>query len=757
MANRLFDTLKHIIQDVNNAPGLDDALNIIVHRIKHELSADAVSVYFRNQHKNELILMATDGLNTDAIGQIKFKSGEGLVGQIADSAKVINLRDAHNHPNYRFVTQTDEASFHGFLGVPIIQRGHVLGVLVVRQKTIRKFSDNSEAFLVTLAAQLSGAISHAQSTGDITRLFNQTPGKTLRVEGIKSSPGIAIGVAHIAYDAENLEAVPDIEISNGDIENQISEFRKAIDNVVLEYTDLSNKMQGLISSEELALFDAFSLMLKSDSLINSVIDNIKTGISAKTALRITINDHVRQFQDMDDAYLRERAVDIKDLGRRILAHLQSGQAIKQIDTNTATVLIGEEVVVSQFSEIPLEHLKAIVSRKGSASSHVAILANALGIPCIMGAESIPVNYIDQQPVIVDGNLGILFIRPGKALLEEYELLISKEEKLDQTLNSILNEPSTTLDGVHIPLYVNTGLLADISASLKSGAEGVGLYRTEIPFLVRDGFPGEDEQIVIYKEILREFSPKPVVFRTLDIGGDKTLPYFPVIEDNPFLGWRGIRIMLDHPEIFITQLRAILKSNIYNNNLRLMLPMISSVNELDQTLELIKQVYNELTDHGLDIQFPSIGVMIEVPSAIFQIPAFAKRVDFFSIGTNDLTQYLLAVDRNNSQVSDLYDYLDPSVIMAINQIIQVAHANHKTVSVCGEMAGDPISAFILVALGVDSLSMNAGNLLKVKWMIRSFSNNQANLIIKKVLKLESASEIRQFLNKELANITVTNSL
>jgi phosphotransferase system enzyme I (PtsP) len=478
-----------------------------------------------------------------------------------------------------------------------------------------------------------------------------------------------------------------------------------------------------------------------------VIVRIRAGQWAQGALRETIAEHVKQFNAMDDAYLRERAVDIKDLGRRILMHLQTQQTRVQ-EISGPVVLVGEEVTVSQFAEVSLSSLVGIISTKGSASSHVAILSHALGIPAVMGVDDLPVSRIKGQQIVVDGHSGQIFVKPSSAVLDEFQRLISEEQLLQSELRELIDKPAQTLDGVHIPLYVNTGLLADISPSLQSGAEGVGLYRTEIPFLIRDGFPGEDEQAKIYRQVLQSFSPRPVTFRTLDIGGDKALPYFPVVEANPFLGWRGIRIMLDHPEIFLTQIRAILKVNVYGNNLRLMLPMISDVEEVDESLVLIKKAHGELIREGFDVPYPVIGLMIEVPSAVYQMEALAKRVDFFSVGSNDLTQYLLAVDRNNKQVAKLYNCLHPSVLNSIQHIVDVAHRHNKAVSVCGEMAGDPASALALVGMGIDSLSMSVGSLLQVKLAIRSFSSTQTQQLLRQALTMEKTEEIRGLFNHVL---------
>jgi phosphotransferase system enzyme I (PtsP) len=291
-------------------------------------------------------------------------------------------------------------------------------------------------------------------------------------------------------------------------------------------------------------------------------------------------------------------------------------------------------------------------------------------------------------------------------------------------------------------------LADVKPSLKSGAEGIGLYRTEFPFMIRDCFPGEDEQCKIYRQVLKAFSPAPVTLRTLDIGGDKMLPYFPIEEDNPFLGWRGIRISLDHPEIFLVQLRAMLRASVGLSNMNLLFPMINSVAEVDDALRLLRRAHQELIDVGVNINMPHVGVMIEVPSAVYQVRELARRVNFISVGTNDLTQYLLAVDRNNARVADLYDSLHPAVLRALQQTVDGAKDEKTPVSVCGEMAGDPAAAILLLGMGVDSLSMSAANLPRVKWVIRTFTRRKARMLLKEALTFEYAHLVRHFLNAAL---------
>lgn len=746
MAVNMLDTLRRIILEVNTAPDLNQALNIIVQRVKKAIGVDVASVYLTDYQRQQHVLMATDGFNPEAVGKVRLHFGEGLISLVAERAEPLNLEDGSAHPRYRRIVETGETSYHGFLGVPIIQHKKVLGVLVVRQSAVRKFAENEETFLVTLAAQLAGAIAHAEASGGYAQLLKEVGGTAFTLKGLPGAPGVGIGHARVVYPPANLDAIPDRKVSDPDGEE--TSFRTAVAAVQAEVRAMSRQMADTLPAEELVLFDAFALMLGSDDLVEGVVRRIHAGNWAPGALRETIAEHVRVFEEMEDPYLRERATDIRDLGRRILTRLQSEAPVQMVGGDGRIILVGEEVAAAHLAEVPTAQLAGVVSARGSGSSHVAILARALGIPAVMGVADLPVARMESQQLVLDGYRGQIFVRPSQAALAEFQRLEREEEQLRAGLQELAALPAETPDGVHIPLYANTGLLADISPSVRSGAEGVGLYRTEVPFLVRDRFPGEDEQMQIYRQVLEGFAPRPVILRTLDIGGDKELPYFPVREDNPFLGWRGIRITLDHPEIFLTQLRAILRASKGLNNLQLMLPMISDVGEVDEAMALIRRAHQELIEEGEPVLLPPVGVMIEVPSAVYQIDALAQRVAFFSVGTNDLTQYLLAVDRNNTRVAELYQTLHPAVLRALAQIVEGAHRHGKPVGVCGELAGDPVAAVILLGLGVDSLSMSVGSLPRVKWVLRTLTQARARELTLQALQMEKEGAVRALLNNAL---------
>ncbi|MGD8925840.1 MAG: phosphoenolpyruvate--protein phosphotransferase, partial [Thioalkalispiraceae bacterium] len=715
-------------------------------QVREAMGADVCSVYLKDDILQQHVLMATEGLDFASIGIVRLNFDQGLVSLVASRAEPINVDNAQAHQQFHYFPEAHEEQFYGFLGVPIIHQRNVLGVIVVQQKEKKRFDEEQENFLITIAAQLAGAMAHAEISGEIERLINQHGTTDVRpFEGLPGAPGVAIGTAIAIYPSSELEKIPDRYTE--DLDKEIEAFHHALSSVKQDITKLSNRLKDVLPPEERALFDAYLLMLDSHSLRGVTATRIMEGNWAPGALRRTVDEQIDAFAEMDDPYMRERAEDLRELARRILHYLVQ-DAQREISYPDATVLVGDEISAAQLAEVPREKLAGVVSARGSRTSHVAILARALGLPAVMGCSSLPIGRIDGQLVIADGYSGNVYISPPSQVREEYQRLAKEEDMLTAELVNLRDVPSVTEDGIQVPLNVNTGLLSDITPSLNSGADGIGLYRTEFPFMARQHFPGEEEQYRIYRQALEAFAPRPVTLRTLDVGGDKSLPYFPIIEDNPFLGWRGIRITLDHPEIFLVQVRAMLRASLGLDNLHILLPMISQMSELHESLKLINRAYDEIREENVAISRPKIGVMIEVPAAVYQAHRIAGLVDFLSIGTNDLTQYLLAVDRNNTQVAALYDSLHPAVIRAVYDTIIAAHDMGKTVSVCGEMAGDPASVVLLVAMGVDSLSMSASSLNRVKWVIRNLSTDRARQYLDEALNMEDASSIREFLHAKL---------
>jgi phosphotransferase system enzyme I (PtsP) len=750
MQKNMLESLRSIVQEVNNADDLQAVLDITVARVKSTVGTEVCSVYLREATLGRYVFSATEGLNKDFVGKISMAATEGLVGQVAAREEPLNLDNAESHPKFLLMPGIGEERFSSFLGVPIIHQRKVLGVLVIQQQQRRRFDEEDEALLVTISAQLAGVIAHAQATGALVSLdsANGQVGSA-KFRGVAGAPGIAIGQAIVVAPPADLYAVPRRRCK--DVTEELEFFHECLDAVREDIKALGRKLSTRLAPEERALFDVYLSMLADNALAAEVDERIREGEWAQGALSKVILKHVRNFETMEDAYLKERATDVKDLGRRVLAYLQAANS-GPVDYPERTILVGEELTASMLGEVPPENLVGLVSVRGSSNSHVAILARSMGIPTVMGAVDLPFTQLEASEIILDGYNGHVYFNPSAELLGRFQSIYDEELQFSKGLEALKDKPCITTDDHRLPLWVNTGLQADIARSLDRGAEGVGLFRTEVPFLLRERFPSEEEQRKIYREQLEAFAPMPVTMRTLDVGGDKSLPYFPIEEDNPFLGWRGIRVTLDHPEIFLVQVRAMMKANAGIGNLRIMLPMISSVPELEEALELIYRAHDELVEElGFDLELPMIGVMVEVPAAVYQARDFARRVGFLSVGSNDLTQYLLAVDRNNPRVADIYQAFHPAVLHALQKVVSDGHAEGRKVGICGELAGEPGAAILLMAMGYDVLSMNATNLPRVKSVIRNISMQQAKKMLAQVMVMDSAVHVHEYIQAELLEI------
>ncbi len=743
----MLDVLRRIVQEVNSAPNLQSALDILVSSVRSSMGTEVCSIYLLDEASNRYVLMATEGLNAEAIGHVSLGLTEGLVGQVGLREEPLNLDDAASHPKFRYLPETGEERYNSFLGVPIMHRRKILGVLVVQQQDKRRFDASEEAFLVTVSAQLSGVVAHAKVVGGLDTLRGNKASAVSIFKGVPGAPGVALGRVLIIYPPADLDSIPDRLCE--DIGQEVERFQTALAAVRVSIQELDRKMASSLMAEERALFEVYLRMLDDHGLIGEIVARIRAGNWAQGALREVISEHVQAFKTMDDPYLRERMADIKDLGLRILAQLQKQQNVRELAVQDNTILVGEEIPTSVLVEQPLEKIAGICTVQGSSNAHMAIVARALGIPTVVGVSELPVTALDDTEVVVDGYQGRLYINPNKQLRKRYKDIIRDEKQYSAGLEAYCDLPAQTPDGHRLNIYVNTGLMVDVARSKDRGAEGVGLYRSEIPFMMRERFPSEEEQCAIYRYQLESFAPRPVTMRTLDIGGDKDLPYFPIEEDNPALGWRGIRVTLDHPELFMVQVRAMLKASRGLNNLQIMLPMVSSVFEIEEAQHLIHRALLEVEEELQEsLPYPRICIMVEVPAAMLQIIDMAQLVDFVSVGSNDLTQYLLAVDRNNPRVADIYNPYHPAILRSLKLLVDQVHAVGKPVGICGEMAGDPCTATLLLAMGFDSLSMSSSNLLRIKKLICEMPLARARALLERVLSVDSGAVIRSLVEYEL---------
>ena len=743
-------TLQRIVETVNKSPDFNLALKAMVSQVREALETDSCSVFLADDESQQFVMAASDGLSTHKNEPLRVDFGEGIISLAAQREEPLNIADASQHPANKKITQTNESEYRGLLAAPIIHRRRVLGIIVVHQSQARSFTREEEAFVVTLAAQLSVVIAHASAKG---LLANENSPWIHSLQGLPGSPGVAIGDAFVARPEVSLKEVSPQRTDRP--QHEVRKFRQAVARTRADLKKLSERMLGQVPDDTLAIFDVYQGMLDAASLGNAVESMINEGWRAQTALKHVVEQFVDQFEALDDSYLRERATDVRDIGQRVLMHLQQRQR-KPRQFPTDGILIAEEVTASMLAELPQDDIAGIISLNGSNNSHAAIMARSMGIPAVLGIDDIELHFFTEKKLIVDGYTGEIYINPPPQVREQYRHLAEEEEELKLIVAEHAHLPAETQDGQRVSLHLNLGLDVKQPHLANLNIDGIGLYRSEIPFMMRDQLPTEDEQVEMYKEVLDHFPDNPVVMRTLDVGGDKPLPYLPLKEDNPFLGWRGIRLTLDHPEIFLVQVRAMLRASIGRTNLRILLPMVTSISEVEEASRLMKQAYFEVAEEqgcavGVNLIQPQLGVMIEVPAIIYQLSALANKVDFFSVGSNDLTQYLLAVDRNNRRVAHLYDAYHPAVLASLDEIARRCEELGKPVSVCGELAGDPGGALLLVAMGYRQLSMNSYNIDRVRWILRNVRSATLQVMLAKALQARHPEQIRKMIANKMESM------
>ncbi len=730
--------LTRIVQAAAEAETPSAQVSVIVDSIQRYMGLDVCSLYLADE-RGDMALLATRGLDPAAVGHLRIPAGKGLVGLVAQSRHPINIANAEQHPAFYRAAKTQEEQYNSFFGVPIVRSGVVIGVLVAQSREARVLSEDEAAVLVTLGSQLALVVATESIWQDISKSNTRT------LSGIKGASGIGIGQVKLCNDVE-LSSVTDGACE--DIDAALDDWRDLVNTVL---ADVKAEQAGLgdsLSQDVAAVFDAYCLLLSDPALVNGVVLLIEEGHHLPGALKRVIHHHADVFLAMEDPYLRARHEDIRHLGNKLYSTWRGMKTNSDSDTpNRKTVLVGEQVSVSDIAQVPTKYLAGIVCFQGSNLSHTAVLANALGIPAVMGVGEIK-GIRNDDVLVVDGNTAQVIVRPSDSVLMEYKRFLKAEEQLRSDLQALRDLPAITLDGVRIQLYANSGLLADISPGLQAGAEGLGLYRTEIPFMVSDTFPSEEEQLDVYRQILQAYQQKPVYMRVLDIGGDKPLPYFPIQEENPALGWRGIRFCLDNSSLFMSQIRAMLRAAEGRENLRIMLPMVGSTSEIIAFNKLLKDALQQLEEEGVRVTRPPVGIMVEVPAAISQLASWREHLDFISIGSNDLSQYLLALDRNNPRVATSYDHVHPAVLHEIARVIAIAQKTGLPLSLCGEMSSDPIAVVLLVGMGIRTLSMSAAQLPKIKWLLRHISIENAREMVEATLALNDAKLIRKLVADRL---------
>jgi phosphoenolpyruvate-protein phosphotransferase (PTS system enzyme I) len=567
------------------------------------------------------------------------------------------------------------------------------------------------------------------------------------IVGVAASSGVAIGKAFLL-------ANPHLQIETVSVEDPSSEIKRltdALEQAKEDLREISERAEREMGPDKAAIFQAHLLVLEDPELVETVKGKIAAEkVNAESALHETAQTFIELFEQMDNEYMKERAADIRDVTKRVLCHLLGVEFAAPSDLAEEVILVAEDLTPSDTAQLDRRYVKGFVTDIGGRTSHSAIMARSLEIPAVVGTTDVTREAAAGATIILDGHEGLVIIDPTPEEIEAYRKKQAEYERQKSELAKLVHTATTSQDGVHVELAANIGSVQDLAGALENGAEGVGLFRTEFLYMGRDDFPSEDEQFQAYKQVLEQMGEKPVVIRTLDIGGDKHLAYMNLPQEmNPFLGFRAIRLCLEQQDLFRTQLRALLRASAYGN-LKIMFPMIATLEEFRQAKAVLAEEKQALLDKGIPVSDRlEVGIMIEIPAAALIADQFAKEVDFFSIGTNDLIQYTMAADRMNERVSYLYQPYHPAVLRLIHRVIQAAHAEGKWVGMCGEMAGDPVAIPILLGMGLDEFSMSAGSILPARYQISRLSKETAAGYTDTILSMSTSQEVEAFVRKTFA--------
>ena len=690
-------------------------LDQVVKVIAAGMVAEVCSVYVQRAG-DVLELFATEGLKREAVHVTRLRVGEGLVGDIAAHARPLAIADAQSHPAFAYRPETGEEIYHSLMGVPILRGGRVIGVLVIQNRRPRHYSEEEVETMETIAMVLAELLASGEVVNPAE--LHPTDGIAVlpvRLEGLRLNGGIAMGraVLHKPRIAITRLIAEDTAAEVKRLTQALSSLHTALDDL-LAAPDLAD------SGEHRDVLETYRMFAQDSGWLGRIRETIGAGLTAEAAVQKVQEDTRARMAHVSDPYLRERLLDFEDLTNRLLQHLAgNGGTAAAAGLPDDAVLIARSLGPAELLDYDRSKLRAVVMEEGSATAHVSIIGRALGVPVLGRVKGVLDKLDPLDPVIVDADHSQMFIRPSEDVQQAFQETMRARAARAAEYISMRELPAVTQDGIAVSLNINAGLLADLSHLKETGAEGVGLYRTEIPFMVRSTFPDVADQVRFYKKVFKAVGNRPVVFRTLDIGGDKTLSYMShPDEENPAMGWRSIRIGLDHPVLLREQLRSLLRASA-KRRLDVMFPMISDVAEFEAARAILELEIKRAARRGdPPPKQIRVGAMLEVPALAWQLEALLPRVDFLSIGSNDLLQFLFASDRGNPALSERYDMLSPAVLRFLRAVVELCNAANVPLSICGEMAGRPLEAMALVGIGLRSLSMAPASIGPVKSLVRS---------------------------------------
>lgn len=711
--------LKRLRDTMARAGSVEETLAEVVRLVANEMVAEVCSIYLLRAGE-VLELFATQGLNPSAVHSTRLRVGEGLVGDIAAHGRSLALDDAQAHPQFAYRPETGEEIYHSLAGVPILRAGRVLGVLVVQNRTRRQYDEEEIETLQTIAMVLAELIAagHIVSPNEMQQVdgIGLLP---LRVDGVQLTPGVAVGHAVLHEPRIVIQRVvaEDVGLEQERFDEALRGVRADVDRM-LEAHDMQ-------SGEQREILETFRMFVDDRGWTERVREAITSGLTAEAGVQRAFDDVRRRLGQSTDPYIRERLSDLQDLCNRLLLRLTGRVAADPSSLPDDMIVVARDMGPAELLDYDRTRLRGVVLEEGSALSHVAIVARALDIPVVGRAPNVLSRVEVGDSIVVDGDNAQVLVRPAEDVLQTIHAAIDVQTERRRKYATLRGLPSTTRDRSPIALNMNAGLLIDMQHLDDTGADGVGLYRTEIPFMVRSEFPDVDAQAWLYGRVLDLADGRPVTFRTLDVGGDKVLPYVGAFgDDNPAMGWRAIRIGLDRPAMLRGQIRALIQAA-NGRPLSIMFPMIAEVAELRSARQLLELELDRARRRGQALpEGLRVGVMFEVPALAWQLDSLLPHVDFISVGTNDLLQFLYAADRGNSRLAGRYDSLSPALLRLLHFVVGKVRPAGVDLAVCGEMAGRPVEALALLAIGVRSLSMSPGAIGPVKAMIRSLDLGEA---------------------------------
>ncbi|MCM2293548.1 phosphoenolpyruvate--protein phosphotransferase [Allorhizobium sp. BGMRC 0089] len=688
-----------------------ERLDRIVRQIASNMVAEVCSVYVLRSD-GVLELYATEGLNPDAVHLSQLKMGQGLVGTIAASAQPLNLSDAQAHPAYRYLPETGEEIYHSFLGVPILRAGRSLGVLVVQNKAQRTYREDEVEALETTAMVLAEMI----ATGELKTITR--PGleldltRPVTIEGDSYNEGIGLG--HVVLHEPRIVVT---NLLNDDAEAERARLAEALGSLRISIDDMLSRREVSMEGEHREVLETYRMFAHDQGWVRRMEEAIHNGLTAEAAVEKVQSDTKARMMRLTDPFMRERMHDFDDLANRLLRQLTgfSGSSIESFPNDA--IIFARAMGAAELLDYPRQNLRGLVLEEGAVTSHVVIVARAMGIAVVGQAAGVVALAENGDPVIIDGDDSRVHLRPMPDVQKAYEEKVRLRARRQEQFRALRDVAPVSTDGQKINLLMNAGLLVDLPQLAESGAEGIGLFRTELQFMIASTMPKVDEQEAFYRNVLKQVKGRPVTFRTLDIGGDKVLPYFRSHEEeNPALGWRAIRLSLDRPGLLRTQMRALLKASA-GGDLKMMLPMVTEVAEIRAARDLLQKEVQHLSKfgHSLPRRF-QFGAMLEVPALMWQLDELMEEVDFVSVGSNDLFQFSMAVDRGNARVSDRFDPLGKPFLRILRDIVRAGQRHSTPVTLCGELAGRPLSSMALFGIGFRSVSMSPTAIGPVKAMI-----------------------------------------